>query len=422
MWSELHASLRYDDIKQVASPAQALDFPKPQVHRISCVSLPAMDHRNGCVYTVNNVLVRPSSDRAYLFKRKIAVSTYGSIRICLVLKRRGGDQSCLYQEKDGAQSYQVEWESTNEYVALKSSSWKRIPSKARDKHMEDPLKEAAALLHVGSYHRHILGCIEVLQDDEYLYTVMRYCAGGDLHSCIQGGPDNKNQKHKEPSENQARIWFRQLLEALFHLQKKGVCHRDISLENLLLDENNNLVLVDLGLALRVPYVDSSNYGGVCDVSEGYCRCLIRNQQGPRGNLSYLAPELVEPKDEFDGFAVDLWSAGIVLFLLLVGRAPFRWAHATDDLYCEINKGKLRDILRSMNPQINDDACDLLQNLLWRNPRKRMSLSQVMCHPWVVGSALPPPAPSEDRDYTPRGAFSPKKAVELSSPAVHWQLG
>ena len=106
-------------------------------------------------------------------------------------------------------------------------------------------------------------------------------------------------------------------QALFHLQRKGVCHRDISLENLVLDENDRLVLIDLGLSLRVPYTDPDNYGCVTDVSAGTSRRLMI-AQGQGGRLMYAAPEIMEGKEIVDAFAIDLWSGGIVLFVMLVG--------------------------------------------------------------------------------------------------------
>ena len=277
--------------------------------------------------------------------------------------------------------------------------------------------EAAVLQYVGNYHGNVLGCLEVLQDDEFLYTLMPYCAGGDLYSMVRKGGwkpqhDGTNAEpassgmirscshnflststtsfsHRclhggRPEERQTRIWFRQLLDALLHLQKKGICHHDLSLDNFVLQDNNNLVLIDFGLAIRVPYADRSNYGGVCDVSEGTDRLLI-HAQGLCGNLTYLAPEILEGDEAFDGFTVDLWSAGVILFVLLVGLAPFKWPNSADVRYAQIKRGKLKDLMCAhlKNP-VSDEACDLLQNMLWRDPRQRLTLAQILQHPWVTG--------------------------------------
>lgn len=234
---------------------------------------------------------------------------------------------------------------------------------------------------MGSYHPNILGCLEVLQSDECLYIVMPYCSGGDLCSLI-----HKRGKTKKATANevQARVWFRQLLEALLHLQNKGVCHRDLCLENIMLEEDGNLVVADFGLALRVPYADNNNDGCVSDVSEGESRLLMKNP-GQSGTLTYLDPAIIEREEAFDGFAADLWSAGVLLFVFLVGLAPFKWASTTDFRYNEINSGRLKELMQmNFTKPISDEAYDLLQNMLWRDPRKRLTLAEVMCHPWVVG--------------------------------------
>jgi serine/threonine protein kinase len=174
-------------------------------------------------------------------------------------------------------------------------------------------------------------------------------------------------------------------QAVDHLQKKGVCHRDISLENLLLDKDDKLCLVDFGMALRVPFTD--NYGGgVTDVSAGTCRRLMISQ-GLGGKLMYAAPEIVSQHDEVDPFATDLWSVGVVLFVMLVGLAPFKWAHPSDKRFSSISKGGLKNLLESLKIPISAEACDLLQGFMWADPRKRWTLADVMQHPWVLGKQI-----------------------------------
>ena len=92
------------------------------------------------------------------------------------------------------------------------------------------------------------------------------------------------------------------------------------MENLLLDENDRLVLIDPGLALRVPYVDECNYDCVTDASSGTSR-LLMIAQGQSGRLLYAAPEVVNREEIVDAFAIDLWAVGVVLFVMLVGLAP-----------------------------------------------------------------------------------------------------
>lgn len=477
-----HASLTYREVKAAGPPSQPLEFPKPTVHRACTVSGRALDHRLGKVYEVH-AMSRTDKRLAYLIKKNIAQTAFGCIKLCVVLRRRSSHNLEYYG--GGA-----EWISTDEMVAIKASS-KRTMREHRGKHLEDPLKggylpslarslwwlrlllkisciprvstndrgalfrkctdtfalliclvailycfiaEAAALQYIGNYHSNVLGCLEVLQDDDYLYTVMPYCSGGDMYSLIRRGghlvkrnrtlirsnsdkslattttthSNSSCNTCRRPEETQARVWFRQLLDALLHLQKKGVCHRDLSLDNIVLEANNNLVLIDFGLCLRVPYADSSNYGGVCDVSEGTDRLLIKTQ-GRSGNLTYLAPEIIEGDEAFDGFAADIWSAGVILFVLLVGLAPFKWPNSSDVRYAQIKRGKLRELMTAHLPEntVSDEACDLLQNMLWRDPRQRLTLAQILQHPWVVGS------PDCVPDFLEGSESSSKFAASLS---------
>jgi serine/threonine protein kinase len=172
-------------------------------------------------------------------------------------------------------------------------------------------------------------------------------------------------------------------QAVFHLQQKGVCHREISLENILLDENDQLVLIDPGMSLRVPYSDPYNYGCATDASAGGSR-LLMIAQGQGGKLMYAPPELVNREEIVDAFAIDLWAVGVVLFVMLVGLAPFKWAHATDQRFSKISEGGLKELMEMFEIPLSPEACDLLQGFFYGDPRKRLTLAEIMTHPWVQG--------------------------------------
>eukprot|EP00536_Pseudo-nitzschia_multiseries_P010865 jgi/Psemu1/289337/fgenesh1_pg.348_\ len=414
-----HATLRYNDIASAGPPARPLDFPSPKVFRGELVDLRARDHKSGTIHHLKSVLIRKgankssninkyqyhsnetSFDTAYLVTKKMARTVYGSVSMCIVLKRiktsnanhsNGGSQKLEDRQDDNNDCSSVEWESTDDQAAVKISEWKKM-HELRGKHLEDPIKEISAMQLLGNYHPHVAGALDVLQDDKCLYTIMPYCGGGDLYGRLVEfmGYRSVRSDASSPSssvgfdESSARIWFQQLLQAVNLLQKKGVCHRDICLENILLDENDNVCLIDPGMSLRVPYTDSES-GGVGDVSAGTSRRLMV-AQGQGGKLMYAAPEIISKETDVDAFAIDLWSVGVVLFVMVVGLAPFRWAHPTDKRYARISSGHLKTVIEGLKISISPEVCDLLQGLFWAEPQKRLTLAEIIQHPWVQGKEL-----------------------------------
>ena len=406
-----HATLRFNDISSAGSPARPLDFPSPEVYRGERVDLRARDHKSGTIHNLKNVLLRCSKhgskysssrrsrpDTAYLMTKKLARTVYGYVNLCIVLRRidktknrRNGSSPKMedrqdHNDKDNTPF--VEWESTDIQAAIKISEWKKIHA-LRGKHLEDPIKEIAAMQLFGNNHPHVIKVHEALQDDKCLYTVMPYLGGGDLYGRLVEftGPRSRSNDLGDDGvagfdESSARIWFRQILQAVNLLQKKGVCHRDICLENILLNENDNVCLIDPGMSLRIPYTDSET-GGVADVSAGTSRRLMV-AQGQGGKLMYAAPEIIAKETEIDPFATDLWSVGVVLFIMVVGLAPFKWAHHTDKRFASISTGGLKKVVKGLGISISTEVCDLLQGFFWADKQKRLTLAEIMCHPWVQG--------------------------------------
>ncbi|CAB9525026.1 activated protein kinase catalytic subunit alpha-1 [Seminavis robusta] len=375
-YDDCHASLTHDEIADGGKPTRPLEFPTPIVYQGRLTSITAFDHRTGVEYHLKNVLARTGdATTAYLLKKKIAKTAYGFIKLGVVLKRT--------PDETNGSLFQAKWQSTEEFVAIKISSWARIQA-MRGRHLEDPIKEISVLQLIGNgsaAEHHVLGCNEVLQDAEHLYTVMPYCSGGELYSKF-----DTSSAQMYPDEEEARRYFGQLTKSLFFLQRKGICHRNLCLDNMLLDADDNLVLIDSGLSLRIPYNDPCNMDGVTDVSEGSIRRLMRSQ-GQCGALMYLAPEMLDQRP-FDGHATDLWAAAVTLFVMLVGVAPFSLAQRADPRFKVITSGGLKDYLQGLGVSLSPEALDLLQGMLRANPRERFTLADVMDHPWVLGERFP----------------------------------
>jgi len=295
-------------------------------------------------------------ERAYWVGRKLKKCIFGVVKECTILRFRNDPE--------------IPWEVTEHKAAGKIMSWQKIKDL---QHIEDPEKEVAAMQFVsrGGGHPHVMGALDVLQDEEYLLLFMPFCTSGDLFGFVQ-------QAGRFP-ENMARYWFTQILDGLSYLQRMGVCHRDMSLENILVDEYTRSVVIDLGMCLRVPYDNGERIG---DVTSGGLRRLIKPLI-PCGKPNYISPEILASDEPFDGFAIDLWATGVILFIMLVGLPPWEFARPEDPRYKMVSKGKLSRMLNSWKRPVSPLAADLLQKMLMEDPRQRLSLTEVKDHPWFV---------------------------------------
>ena len=181
------------------------------------------------------------------------------------------------------------------------------------------------------------------------------------------------------------------LQGVDHLQKVGICHRDISLENILVDQMTKAAIIDLGMCLRVPF--GTDNGDVADVTSGTLRRLM-TPQGRCGKPNYISPEVYRDREAFDGFAIDIWACGVLLFTMLVGIPPFEWATRDDPRFRMITRGELTRLLAHWDRQISDEAGNLLQSMLREDPRDRLSLNDVQNHPWMTNDTIAAPRPQD----------------------------
>jgi serine/threonine protein kinase len=336
----------------------------------------------------------------YCIKRKLSSSVYGSVYKGFVVKKlkchtilspkhkgcvldviREDDELLDSKHPTASSDDDFLWEPVNQNVIIKATSWDKL-RRLRGKHLEDPLKEIQALQllegsALGTHHPNIIRNLVALQDDKYLYSITPYCKDGDLCGVIMNDINAKSRLN----EARAKHWFRQILLALHHLQQKGVCHRNLSLENIVV-HGKTCKLIDFGMALRIPYVHPSNIGTSTDVSDGTTR-LLMTAQGQGGDFTYMSPEVLSGDYAFDGFAIDLWSAGVILYIMLIGSKPFKWPHPTDELFTRISEeGLLKESLEYWGIELSNEATHLLQNMLWKDKRMRLTLAQVMEHPWL----------------------------------------
>jgi serine/threonine protein kinase len=174
----------------------------------------------------------------------------------------------------------------------------------------------------------------------------------------------------------------------------GICHRDMSLENLLVHKDGALI-IDMGMCLLIPYCDEDPAslaasfdnmkmnGQVAQQQHNLRRRSLIKPQETCGKWIYMAPEIYRNEEPFDGFAVDMWAAGVILFLMLTGFPPWERACGTDERFHYMSGGYLVQMLTEWEIGLSSDAMDLMQRMLFLDPKDRLSLEQVRAHPWMV---------------------------------------
>ncbi|KAH8924224.1 kinase-like protein [Atractiella rhizophila] len=191
-------------------------------------------------------------------------------------------------------------------------------------------------------------------DSILLYIVLAYASSGDLFDKIAPNVGLDDQC--------AHLYFTQLINGLAYIHSNGICHRDIKPENLLIDGAGNLLISDFGLCSVFRY-------------RGQERTLTDHCGSP----PYAAPELAQPSS-YRAEPVDIWSAGIVLFALLVGNTPWDEPTGRSAEFIEYSNG----VIFSTDPwnRIPESPMSLLRCLLTIEPTARISLQAVLNHPWV----------------------------------------
>ncbi|KAL4190276.1 hypothetical protein AMTRI_Chr07g23910 [Amborella trichopoda] len=220
--------------------------------------------------------------------------------------------------------------------------------------LEDPIdreciENEAKLLQIVGNHPNVILLQAVYEDESFLHLVMEICLGQDLYDKVADHP---------VSEQEAAGIMAQLMEAVAHCHSRGVAHRDIKPENVLFDGRSRLKLADFGSA-------DCFYGG--------------SMRGVVGTPYYVAPEVLLGLDY--GEKVDIWSCGVVLYVLLGGEPPFS-GESPADIFAAVLRGNLRFPFRKF-VGISTSAKDLMRRMLCKDPAKRYTAEQVLRHPWIT---------------------------------------
>ncbi|CAN7113710.1 unnamed protein product [Brassica rapa subsp. narinosa] len=261
--------------------------------------------------------------------------------------------------------------STGKEFACKSIAKRKLLT---DEDVEDVRREIQIMHHL-SGHQNVISIKGAYEDVVAVHLVMECCAGGELFDRIIQRGHYTERKAAELTKTIVGV-----VEACHSL---GVMHRDLKPENFLFvskDEDSLLKTIDFGLSIFFKPDDVFT-----DVV---------------GSPYYVAPEVLRKQY---GPEADVWSAGVIVYILLSGVPPF-WAESEQGIFEQVLHGDL-DFSSDPWPSISESAKDLVRKMLVRDPKKRLTAHQVLCHPWVQVDGVAPDKPLDSAVLSRMKQFS-----------------
>ena len=198
------------------------------------------------------------------------------------------------------------------------------------------------------HHINIIKILKIEEDKDNIYLVMEFCEKGELFNHIV--------EEQKLDEIEAAYYYYQLINGLECIHYNEIVHRDLKPENLLLSKGYILKIIDFGL---------SNYFNKTKLLSTPC-----------GSPCYASPEMVSGK-KYDGFMIDIWSTGIILYAMLCGYLPF------EDPDNEVLFQKILKCDAEFPEDLSEDAIDLMQKIMVTNPKERITIPKIKKHPFYL---------------------------------------
>ena len=237
---------------------------------------------------------------------------------------------------------------TGRLVAIKSINKSKI---TKERHREK-IKIETTIMKTLSFSNNIVKILENYETKKHICIVMEYICAGDLLSYIK--------KRSKLTESVSKFIFKQIVLALKYIHSHNIVHRDIKLDNILIDLDNNIKICDFGVSKIIKKGD-----------------IMLDQCG---TPAYIAPEILKNRG-YEGFGVDIWSAGVVLYSMLSGNVPFK-GRDIKELQRLIIEGEFKPI-----NNISKEANHLIKCLLNVDPKSRITTEDILVHPWILNIDL-----------------------------------
>jgi hypothetical protein len=257
---------------------------------------------------------------------------------------------------------------------------KIMAKKNMDKSDLELAKVEIDILKIGQ-HPNIIKLYDIYENENYIYIIMEYCSGGDLLSYFE------YHEYELPESKVCEI-IHKLSMAIYYLHSYGIVHRDLKPENILMtdiSDTADIRLLDFGLSK-----------------------IIGNEEKctePYGTLSFVAPEVLQGKP-YDK-SVDLWSIGIITFLLLCGYLPFDDKHSER----EIARQTIQDPVpyeKKIWDKYSPEAKAFVDGLLQKKPEKRYTIKEVLEHPWIKKMDKVPEKRKDTKNKSQFGFYTSKE--------------
>jgi len=235
-------------------------------------------------------------------------------------------------------------------VAIKSYDKKNLQDKSNSEAVK---REVYILKHLD--HPNIMHLYSVIDNRQSLNLVTELCLGKSLYHHIKKKPEQKLP------EKECKIIFKQLTDAVAYLHERNVAHRDLKLDNVLLDEKKQIKLIDFGFSVCINEESKLSL---------YC-----------GTPHYMDPDIVKKKD-YNGKAADVWALGVILFILMTGKLPF-FGEFEGDLFRKIQKAKY-DIPKT----VSNEGKALIRRIFNTDSLSRVSAREILRDEWLRGVPTP----------------------------------
>ena len=315
---------------------QSSKIPKEIIDAITSTPEPIKINNSAFLFPFENSIIIPLNEEQfnkkpkkpdkeykignYLIKKTLGQGTFGKVKLGIYLPNK-------------------------EKVAIKILEKSRIIEK------DDEIRVKREFDMLAQFnHPNVILVAEIFESVDSFYSVMEYCEGGELFNYIV--------KNRRLCEEEASYFFFQLINGLEYIHSLGIVHRDLKPENLLLTDEHILKIIDFGL---------SNY-----FKENQKELLVT----PCGSPCYASPEMVAGK-KYNGFKIDVWSCGIILYAMLCGYLPF------EDSDNEILFKKILECKLTFPSYIKSESKDLIKKILVTDPEKRITIPQIKEHPFFI---------------------------------------